>query len=595
MASASDMKHQGAGEHAVSTPNQEVHFAVTAEIPGVPIVYRNQKTKASNPERLNLDRRNLPVIPLLEGEQILRLLNLQNNVIRRIENLLGLPNLIFLDLYNNRIEKLENLHLVPNLRVLMMGKNRLRTVENLECLKKLDVLDLHSNEIEQMQNLNELTELRVLNLGGNMISSVENIDKLLLLTELNLRRNRISRIGAVGKLPSLLRLFLSNNKLETFESIEPLFQVSSINELRLDSNGICASSQMEYRGRMIRGFPSLKHLDLKPLSDADRKEALLHANSPSKGGINGDDAEAAARAQVISCVKATWEQRVQPVHSRNDSRDLSILTSWGLPAQEDLVSRVGYEEREIAPTNREEPTVYSNNAGFSEVEVYGDCRVLVVYGDALDVLELTKAPALVNAISFRYVNINKIVAAVNSATNGTLKLFTRLRRLIFAYNELHSFEELLWLSTIGSKAEENPVCGKTLLKRYIGARVSNTLRLNGEEITPTDRNVGKQLFPKPLVPRVRTLHDNPEPSSLLPSKARVREVKDTKSSRSASALFATATSSVVTEIFDAASDIEKKTAALDQAWKGILLSIVKETLQDIERRDNFMSGCLDNL
>lgn len=62
------------------------------------------QAKASNPERLNLDRRNLPVIPLLEGEQVLRLLNLQNNAIRKIENLFGLPNLIFLDLYNNRIE-----------------------------------------------------------------------------------------------------------------------------------------------------------------------------------------------------------------------------------------------------------------------------------------------------------------------------------------------------------------------------------------------------------------------------------------------------------------------------------------------------------
>lgn len=44
------------------------------------------------------------MIPLLEGEQMLRLLNLQNNSIRKIENLLGLPNLIFLDLYNNRVE-----------------------------------------------------------------------------------------------------------------------------------------------------------------------------------------------------------------------------------------------------------------------------------------------------------------------------------------------------------------------------------------------------------------------------------------------------------------------------------------------------------
>ncbi|KAE9041957.1 hypothetical protein PR003_g5486 [Phytophthora rubi] len=597
---SSESKPLGSGEHTTSAPNQEVHFAVTAEIPGVPIVYRNQKTKASNPERLNLDRRNLPVIPLLEGEQILRLLNLQNNVIRRIENLLGLPNLIFLDLYNNRIEKLENLHLVPNLRVLMMGKNRLRTIENLECLKKLDVLDLHSNEIEQMQNLNELKELRVLNLGGNMISTVENVDRLTLLTELNLRRNRISRIASIGKLPSLLRLFLSNNKLETFESIEPLFQVTSICELRLDSNGVCASNQIEYRGRMIRGFPSLKHLDLKPLSDADRREVLLHANSPTKGG---DDAETAARAHAISCVKAAWERRSELAHSPTslkESRELSLLSSWGLPGKEEVVTHAAYEEREVSPTSREELTVHNNNNGFSEVEVYGDYRVLVIYGNALEVLELAKAQTLVNAISFRYIGMSKIISAVASATSSNLKLFTRLRRLIFANNDLQSFDELLWLSSMGSKAEEvfisnNPVCAKTLLKRYIGARMSNTLRLNGEEITPTDRHVGKQLFPKPFAPRVRSVVDPPEISSFLPSKTRAKEVKEMKPSRSASSLHGNPTSSVATDIFDTASDIEKKTAALDQAWKAMLLSIVKETLQDIERRDSFMSGCLDNL
>ncbi|KAG6610204.1 Outer Dynein Arm Light Chain 1 [Phytophthora cinnamomi] len=590
----------GSGEHPVSAPNQEVHFAVTAEIPGVPIVYRNQKTKASNPERLNLDRRNLPVIPLLEGEQILRLLNLQNNVIRRIENLLGLPNLIFLDLYNNRIEKLENLHLVPNLRVLMMGKNRLRTIENLECLKKLDVLDLHSNEIEQMQNLNELKELRVLNLGGNMISTVENIDRLMLLTELNLRRNRITRVASIGKLPSLLRLFLSNNKLETFESIEPLFQVTSISELRLDSNGVCASNQIEYRGRMIRGFPLLKHLDLKPLSDADRREALLHVNSPSKGD---DDAETAARAHAIMCVKSAWERRTEVAHSptnAKESRELALLSSWGLPGKEEVVSHVGYEERDVSPTSREELTVCNNNNGFSEVEVYGDYRVLVIYGNALEVIELTKAHSLVNAVSFRYIGMSKIMSAVASATSSNLKLFSRLRRMIFAHNDLQSFDELLWLSGMGSKAEEvfisnNPVCTKTLLKRYIGARISNTLRLNGEEITPNDRHMGKQLFPKPIVPRTRSVVDPSELSSLLPSKARVKEVKEMKPSRCASALHGNPVSSAATDIFDTASDIDKKTAALDQAWKGMLLSIVKETLQDIERRDSFMSGCLDNL
>lgn len=206
---------------------------------------------------------------------------------------------------------------------------------------------------------------------------------------------------------------------------------------------------------MIRGFPSLKHLDLKPLGDAERKEALLHANSPTKGGVNGDDAEAVARAQAISSVKAIWERRVELVHSpanTTDSRDLAMLSPWGLPGTEKLVSHVGYEEQEMTPTNREESAVCSNNAGFSEVEVYGDYRVLAIYGNALDVLEVTKAHALVNAISFRYVGINKIMAAVSNSTN--FKLFTRLRRLIFAHNDLQSFDELLWLSSLGSKAEE---------------------------------------------------------------------------------------------------------------------------------------------
>ncbi|POM58648.1 Outer Dynein Arm Light Chain 1 [Phytophthora palmivora] len=202
---------------------------------------------------------------------------------------------------------------------------------------------------------------------------------------------------------------------------------------------------------------------------------------------------------------------------------------------------------------------------------------------------------------------------MTAATNANLKHFTRLRRLIFSFNDLQLFEELLWLSSVGSKAEEvfisnNPVCAKTLLKRFIGARISNALRLNGEEITSSDRQLGKQLFPKPVVPRVRSL-ESPE----LASKARVKDVKDMKLSRSSS----TVASSAITEIFDTASKIEKKTTvscellaaiihhrstntcallqALDQAWKGILLSIVKETLQDIDRRDNFMSGCLDDL
>jgi leucine-rich repeat-containing protein 49 len=43
------------------------------------VVYRKPSERSANPERLNLDKRELSHMPLLEGEERLRLLNLQHN------------------------------------------------------------------------------------------------------------------------------------------------------------------------------------------------------------------------------------------------------------------------------------------------------------------------------------------------------------------------------------------------------------------------------------------------------------------------------------------------------------------------------------
>src|SRR5438105_5836724 len=79
----------------------KIIFAELPQIPGVLVVYRKPSERNANPERLNLDKRDLTHMPLLEGEERLRLLNLQHNHIIKVENLVSLPNLIFLDLYNN--------------------------------------------------------------------------------------------------------------------------------------------------------------------------------------------------------------------------------------------------------------------------------------------------------------------------------------------------------------------------------------------------------------------------------------------------------------------------------------------------------------
>mgnify|MGYP003329260361 CR=1 FL=1 len=59
------------------------------------MVYRKPSERNANPDRLNLDKRDLTHMPLLEGEERLRLLNLQHNHVSKIENLVSLPALIF--------------------------------------------------------------------------------------------------------------------------------------------------------------------------------------------------------------------------------------------------------------------------------------------------------------------------------------------------------------------------------------------------------------------------------------------------------------------------------------------------------------------
>lgn len=110
---------------ADTTPSKDhVIFAESPVAPGVPVVYRPPEERAANPDRLNLDRRHLTVCPILEGEEKLRLLNMQHNAITKLQHLSNLRRLVFLDLYDNLIHEITALEGLLSLRVLMLGKNR---------------------------------------------------------------------------------------------------------------------------------------------------------------------------------------------------------------------------------------------------------------------------------------------------------------------------------------------------------------------------------------------------------------------------------------------------------------------------------------
>lgn len=219
----------------------KVIFAELRQIPGVLVVYRKPSERNAHYDKLLLNKRELTHLPLLEGEERLKLLNLQSNLISKIENLVSLPNLMCLDLYCNKVAEIQNLHTVPSLKVLMLGKNLITRIRGLDSLKNLEMLDVHTNKISKIENIKHLTNLRVLNLSNNNISACENLNGLSSLTELNLRKNIITSVDGLQHCPQLKKLHLSNNKIEAFDKVKNIKEAKLLEELGMDNNPICAN------------------------------------------------------------------------------------------------------------------------------------------------------------------------------------------------------------------------------------------------------------------------------------------------------------------------------------------------------------------
>eukprot|EP01038_Epipyxis_sp_PR26KG_P016459 gene16459-22450_t len=297
-------------------PADGIIFARLRNQNDVLVVCRTPEERIRNPERLNLDRRQLEVCPLLEQEQRLRLLNFQNNSIRCIQNLENLPNLIFLDLYNNKITSLDGpLSMVKGLRVLMAGKNKISSISNLTTLRKLDVLDLHSNDIKIIEGLDSLSDLRVLNLAGNKISSVNNLSSLISLTELNLRRNCIDVVIGLHKLPALQRVFLSHNLIRSMNDIACLFDISFLIELSLDGNPVSNDNPINYRNNIIVGMAGLRHLDLKRITEEERANANTMIQSEQIMNNNNLDFIVKSLEKDLTIIGLSDEKKMKTINN----------------------------------------------------------------------------------------------------------------------------------------------------------------------------------------------------------------------------------------------------------------------------------------
>ena len=91
--------------HFIESLNQSIYVELP-QIPNIIIVYRRPKERAKCPDSFYLANRQLRHIPLLEGEEGIKDLNLRANCIARIENLVSLPLLEKLELSQNFISEI---------------------------------------------------------------------------------------------------------------------------------------------------------------------------------------------------------------------------------------------------------------------------------------------------------------------------------------------------------------------------------------------------------------------------------------------------------------------------------------------------------
>jgi len=126
---------------------------------------------------LRLDFKNILKIDNLWEFTFLTKLQLDNNIIEKIEGLDVLVNLIWLDLSFNNIEVIEGLTKLTRLEDLTLYNNRISKIENLDGLKCLHVFSIGNNEIKDIKDilyLRKFPNLKTLNINNNPVCNEEN-------------------------------------------------------------------------------------------------------------------------------------------------------------------------------------------------------------------------------------------------------------------------------------------------------------------------------------------------------------------------------------------------------------------------------------
>jgi dynein axonemal assembly factor 1 len=199
---------------------------------------------------------------------------------------------LFLQLQGFR--RIESLEKYTCLRVLYLETNAISKIEGLECCLDLRCLFLQENLIDNMEGLEKLVQLDTLNLSDNQIRCVRGLSTLARLNSLQLSRNRLDSADSIRGLlecPSIQVLDLSENRIDDPAAVlEVLCQMPKLGVLTLQGNPVIQKVE-NYRKTLVSRIKTLKHLDDRPVFQAERRTAEAWARG-------GREAEAEERKLI---------------------------------------------------------------------------------------------------------------------------------------------------------------------------------------------------------------------------------------------------------------------------------------------------------
>ncbi len=480
------------------------------------VVYRKPSVRNKNIEKLYLNKKDLPHIPLLEGEENLKLLSLETNLITKIEHLISLNNLRFLNLYDNKISEIENLQTVPRLQALMLGKNNISKIKNLQCLPDIEVLDLHSNKIKLIENLSCLKKLRILNLANNQITSFVELMINKNLEDINLRKNLIVSIPNLAlSFEKLKKLNLGKNMISKIEFILEFKKLKRIEELYIEGNPVLSIKDVY-----------IKFCNL-PLKFKDQVQYEFYKNNVSNINNNGSTLNQYKKKLNNGKINSSDENNKlelnKNIESKLSTRNNSFVNSNGTnnnnknnggntKGEQDNLSE---EERDKLLNKIEiewkAELKYIINNGFNgynikrlketkmqlcHAEIERE-KQLNLFGNALEVLGYKEFYNKVHTIKFEFINYDIISQGANIEN---IKNFPYLKHLIFISNNMHGFYQIIKLENIKGieyiTIKKNEICNGEILKYFLIYRLQNIKYFNDKEITNKDNLISKKIFEK---------------------------------------------------------------------------------------------------